>query len=354
MKMVMRWFGPRDDTVPLRYIRQIPGVSGVVTGLVRKLPGAVWSAEEIRDMRRVIEAEGLESEVIESVNVHEDIKLGADTRDGHIDAYIETMKNLKTVGVKVICYNFMPVLDWARSRLYHKLPDGTETMFFSAGFIRNTTPRELAERYAEEAGGVALPGWEPERLAYLEDTIGRYAGLSEDQYWENARYFLDRVIPRAEELDIKMAIHPDDPPTPVFGLPRMINSAAGIRRFLALRPSTHNGLTLCTGSLGAEPANDLPAIVREFGGHIFFAHLRNIQRLDGGDLYESAHPTACGSLDMREIVKALREVGFDGYIRPDHGRMIWDERGRPGYGLYDRALGVAYLLGLWEGLADSR
>ena len=350
MKMVMRWFGAQDDHVPLRHIRQIPGVSGVVTGLVRKLPGEVWSVEEIGEMRRAIEAEGLESEVIESVNIHEDIKLGADTRDGYIDAYIQTMRNLKTIGVKVICYNFMPVLDWARSRLYYELPDGTNTMFFSEDFIRHTTPRALAERYAEEAGGIALPGWEPERLAGLEETLRRYDGMTPERYWQNAKYFLDRVIPYAEELDIKMAIHPDDPPTPIFGLPRMINSAKSIRAFLELHPSTHNGLTLCTGSLGADPGNDLPAIIGEFGSHIFFAHLRNIQFLENGDSYESAHLTGSGSLDMRAIVKALKDAGFDGYIRPDHGRMIWGEKGRPGYGLYDRALGVTYLLGLWEGV----
>jgi mannonate dehydratase len=350
MKMVMRWFGPQDDPVPLRYIRQVPGVGGVVTSLLRKLPGEVWSLEEVREMRRGLEAEGLESDVIESVNIHEDIKLGADTRDTLIDAYIETMKNLKTVGVKAICYNFMPVLDWARSRLYYDLPDGTNTMFFSEEFIRNTTPRALAERYAEETGGIAMPGWEPERLAHLEETLRRYEGMTRERYWENAKYFLDRVIPYAEELDIKMAIHPDDPPVPIFGLPRMINSAESIRAFLALHPSTHNGLTLCTGSLGADPKNDLPAIIREFGSRIYFAHIRNLKFLENGDFYESAHPTACGSLDMKAIVKAFKDVGFEGYVRPDHGRMIWDEKGRPGYGLYDRALGVTYLLGLFEAI----
>lgn len=351
MKMTLRWFGPQDDPIPLKHIRQVPGVSGVVTSLLRKPAGEIWTLEEVREIRRVIEAEGLESEVIESVNIHEDIKLGADTRDVLIDNYIQTMKNLQTIGIKVLCYNFMPVLDWARSHLYYDLPDGSNTMFFSEEFIKNTTPKALAARYAEDSGGVALPGWEPERLAYIEDTIRRYEGVSQEKYWENAKYFFDRVVPYAEELDIKLAIHPDDPPWAIFGLPRMINSRENIRRFLDLHPSTHNGLTLCTGSLGADPNNDVPSIIREFHDRIFFAHVRNLRFLGNGDFYECAHPTQCGSLNVHAIMKALHDTGFDGYIRPDHGRMIWGEKGRPGYGLYDRALGATYLLGLWEAMS---
>jgi mannonate dehydratase len=167
------------------------------------------------------------------------------------------------------------------------------------------------------------------------------------------KYFLDAIIPHAEALDIKMGIHPDDPPKPIFGLPKLIISHENLRRFLDLNPSTYNGLTLCIGSLGARKGADIPAMIREFGGEkrIHFTHLRNLCFVNDTDFYESAHPTSQGSLDMYAIVKALHDAGFDGWARPDHGRMIWDEtrkKGRPGYGLYDRALGATYLQGLWE------
>ena len=349
MKMTFRWFGQRHDPIPLGFIKQIPGVDGVVTSLLDKAAGELWTLEECLEIRRVTEDAGLRAEVIESVNIHEDIKLGADTRDAIIKNYIETMKNLSQAGIKVICYNFMPVLDWARSHLYYDLPDGSNTMYFSREFIENTTPEGLAERYAADSGGIALPGWEPERLKFISAAVGKYQSVSQEQYWENVKYFLDQIIPWAERLDVKMAIHPDDPPRPIFGLPRLINSRQNIRRFLDLHPSECNGLTLCTGSLGADPANDVPAIIAEFAPRIHFAHIRNLKHVDGG-FYESAHPTACGSLDMHAIVKAFFDAGFGGYIRPDHGRMIWGEKGRPGYGLYDRALGIAYLTGIWETL----
>jgi mannonate dehydratase len=345
----MRWFG-RLDPIPLKHIAQVPGVSGVVTSLMHIPAGEVWPLGECEAMRGEINAAGLRAEVIESVNIHEDIKLGAPGRDGWIDKYTETLGNLAKIGIKVICYNFMPVLDWARSHLFYDLPDGSNTMFFSRAFIGSTTPEKLAERYAEQSGGIALPGWEPERLKHIVGTIEKYKSVSQEQYWENAAYFLRRIIPEAERLGIKMAIHPDDPPWPLFGLPRLINSRENIKRFLSLYPSPSNGLTLCTGSLGADPGNDVPAIIREFADSVHFAHVRNLKFLGNGDFYESAHLSACGSFDMLAIVRALKESGFDGYIRPDHGRLIWGETGRAGYGLYDRAIGAAYLEGLWEAI----
>ena len=347
MQMTLRWFG-KLDPIPLKHIRQVPGVTGVVTSLMHIPAGDVWPLAECEAMRDEVNAAGLAVEVIESVNIHEDIKLGVPERDGWIEAYIETLANLSKVGVKVVCYNFMPVLDWARSHLFYPLPDGSNTMFFSRGFIQNTTPQALAARYAEQSGGIDLPGWEPERLKDIVATIGRYKSVSQEQYWDNARYFLKKVIPHAERLGIKMAIHPDDPPWPLFGLPRLINSRDNIKRFLELYASPNNGLTLCTGSLGADPGNDIPAVIRAFADRIHFAHIRNLKHLPNGDFYESAHPTSCGSLNMPDIVRAFAEAGFDGYIRPDHGRMVWDETGRAGYGLYDRAMGAAYLTGLWE------
>ncbi|GHV33980.1 mannonate dehydratase [Clostridia bacterium] len=353
MKMTFRWYGEGQDAIPLKYIRQIPNVSGVVTSLLTKQAGEVWTLEEVRRMSEAVHAEGLECEVIESVNIHEDIKLGLPSRKQYIENYIETMQNLSLIGIKVICYNFMPVLDWARSDLHYDLPDGSNTMFFGTEFIKNTTPKQLADKYAADSGGVALPGWEPERLAKIERTIEQYKSVTQEQYWENAKYFLDAVIPWAERLDIKMAIHPDDPPWNIFGLPRMINNRENIARFLALHDSPYNGLTLCTGSIGADRNNDVPAIIREFADKIHFAHVRNLKFV-GDDFYESAHLTSAGSLDMYAIMKALRDSGFEGYIRPDHGRMIWDEKGRPGYGLYDRALGIAYLNGLWEAIGHEQ
>lgn len=354
MKICFRWYGEGQDTIPLAYIRQIPGVSGVVTSLLWKAAGDLWTVEECSNMRDIVNAAGLSMEVIESVNIHEDIKLGLSSRDKYIENYIITLENLSKVGVKVICYNFMPVLDWARSDLFYGLPDGSNTMFFDRQAVSTMTPRQLADKYARDCGGIALPGWEPERLQHIERTIEQYAGMNDDMLLSNAKYFLDAVIPAAKRVGISMAIHPDDPPFHIFGLPRILNSTESIRKFFALNTEKENGLTLCTGSLGADQGNDIPGIIREFADRIHFVHLRNLKFVDdnpNGNFYESAHPTSCGSLPIRDIASALIDTGFSGYLRPDHGRMIWDEKGRPGYGLYDRALGIAYIVGLFEGLS---
>ncbi|MGI6005750.1 MAG: mannonate dehydratase [Christensenellales bacterium] len=353
MKMTFRWFGENLDPIPLEYIRQIPAVSGVVTSLMDIPVGEVWPLEDVRRMHRRITGAGLAVEVIESVNIHEDIKLGAPGRDEKIENYIRTMQNLSQIGIKVICYNFMPLIDWARSHLFYELPDGSRTMFFGREFVLGSTPKSLGDRYAQQSGGMALPGWEPERVAYFDQTIKLYRQISQEQYWQNARYFIDAIIPYAEKYGIRMAIHPDDPPWPVFALPRLINSRENIARFLSFSKSPYHGLTLCTGSIGVDTANDVPAIIREFSDRIPFAHIRNLKFLENGDFYESAHPSACGSFDMYEVVKAFHESGFDGYIRPDHGRMVFGETGRPGYGLYDRAMGITYLAGLWEALEKA-
>jgi len=366
MKMTLRWFGEHDDAVPLRYIAQIPGVSGVVTSLLDMPAGDVWSVARVRHMVETVHNAGLSCEVIESVNIHESIKLGLPERDEKIENYITTMRNLHDFGIKVICYNFMPVLDWVRSHLFYALADGSKTMEYSQEFMDASTPESIAQRYMSDCGGIALPGWEPERLKYVTDTIARYAGMTDDKYRANAKYFLDAIIPYAEKYDIKMAVHPDDPPTRIFALPRIVNNSENIRAYLDLNGSVYNGLTLCTGSLGADPNNDVKAIIRQFAGRIHFAHIRNLrfENENGSNFYESAHQTACGSLDILGIVKAFVQSGFDGYVRPDHGRMIWGEAdgmavapesraaARPGYGLYDRALGAAYLNGLWEAIYD--
>ncbi|MDI3508894.1 MAG: mannonate dehydratase [Clostridiales bacterium] len=352
MKMGFRWFGKEQDSVTLEQIRQIPGMDGVVTSLMDIPVGEVWPLERLKSLKQQVNDHGLQLEVIESVNIHEDIKLGLNTRDKYIQAYIETMDNLAQIGVKVICYNFMPVLDWVRTELAKPLEDGSTTMAYKDEYVYKINPQDLAAHVDEQTHGFDLPGWEPERLKEMSTAIDMYKNVSEQQYWDNIKYFLDSVIPYAEKYDIKLAIHPDDPPWPIFGLPRVITDRENIQKFLNLNNSPYNGLTLCTGSLGANRQNDIPSIIREFGsqGRIHFAHVRNLKFESGRDFYESAHLSRCGSLDIFEIVKAFYDIKFDGYIRPDHGRMIWGEKGRLGYGLYDRALGATYIQGLWEAI----
>lgn len=198
-----------------------------------------------------------------------------------------------------------------------------------------------------------MPGWEPERLAHVTQLIQQYQGVTENDLRENLKYFLEKIIPVCEEVDIKMGIHPDDPPYSIFGLPRIVKNRDDLDFICNAVDSPYNGITFCTGSIGEDPDNDLVAIVAEFAkrDRIPFAHIRNVKFIGNGkDCYESAHYTPCGSHDMFRIMEALYDNGFDGYIRPDHGRMIWGETGRPGYGLYDRALGAMYLTGIWESL----
>lgn len=352
MKMILRWFPEDDDSVTLQQIRQVPGITGVCPMLPKIPVGEVWPMERLLALRKEINAQGLEMEVIESVNIHEDIKKGLPTRDQYIEAYQQTLTNLGAVGVRVLCYNFMPVLDWARSSVSHPTAEGSYVMSYRHEDMVKMNPVSLAKEMLGNSRGYSQPGWEPDRITQMAKDIDFYQSMSQEQYWENMKYFLDAVIPYAEKADVKMAIHPDDPPWMLFGLPKVINCAENIRKFLKLNESKYNGLTLCTGSLGAELGNDIPAIVREFSGlgRVHFAHVRNVKHFAPKDFDESAHLSACGDLDLFEILRAFYETGFDGYMRPDHGRMIWDEKARPGYGLYDRALGACYLEGIWESL----
>lgn len=352
MKMILRWFPFGDDSVTIEQIRQTPGISGVATCLTDVPVGSVWPLERLAALKKIVNDAGLEMEVIESVNIHEDIKKGLPSRDKYIENYIETLLNLREIGIKCVCYNFMPVIDWARSDLARKLSDGSEVMAYRHEEVLRMDPSIMAESMRNKANGYSLPGWEPERLAAMGKDIGFYRKMPPEQYWANMKYFLDAVIPAAERCGIQMAIHPDDPPWSLFGLPRVITNANNIRRFLSLNDSPYNGITLCTGSLGSDTHNDIPTIVREFSGRgrVPFAHIRNVKHHAEKDFDEAAHLSQCGDLDIFSIVKAFYDSGFDGYIRPDHGRMIWGEQARPGYGLYDRALGASYLLGLWEAL----
>ena len=353
MQMTFRWFGDEKDTVSLEQIRQIPGVVGVVPALHALPCGEPWPLDMILAMKREIEAAGLTMECIESVNVHEDIKLGLPTRDKYIANYITSIRNLSKAGVKVICYNFMPVFDWTRTDLAMDMGNGATCLSYNGKQIEGKSPEDMFREIDDNSNGYAMPGWETERMGEIKELFEKYKGITAEDLWTNLQYFLEKIIPVCEECDVKMAIHPDDPPWDIFGLPRIIRDLPSLKRFLKLVDSPYNGLTFCTGSLGASLNNDLPAMIREVGDRIYFAHLRNI-KVTGNHFHETSHLSADGSLDLYEIVRALQDVGFDGYIRPDHGRMIWGETARPGYGLYDRALGAAYLNGLWEACKKSR
>jgi mannonate dehydratase len=340
--MSFRWFGD-SDPVSLQYIRQIPGMHGIVSAVYDVPVGEVWPVDKIQALKAKVEAHDLALDVIESVPVHEDIKLGKPSRDKLIANYQQTIRNLGACGIKVICYNFMPVFDWTRTSLAKVLPDGSTTLTFSTQEVDTI----------DVSKGISLPGWDASYKAdELQDLLAEYAQVEEEKLWDNLGHFLKAIVPVAEQSSIKMAIHPDDPPRPIFGLPRIVKNREDLARLLAIVDSPANGLTLCSGSLGAGPKNNVEALVREFGGlgRIHFAHLRNVKVNEAGDFEETAHKSECGSLDMAAIVKAYHDIGYEGYARPDHGRMIWGETGRPGYGLYDRALGAVYLNGLWEAM----
>jgi mannonate dehydratase len=346
MKMSFRWYGT-SDPVKLEYIRQIPGMHGIVSALYDVGVGNVWPLDKIRALKSAIRSHGFAFEVVESVPAHEDIKLGKPNRDALIANYCQTLQNLASEGVKVVCYNFMPVFDWTRTTLDRRLPDGSTCLAFDVDIASGVNLSE----------GINLPGWDknysPQELRAL---LKEYESVGEEQLRQNLEYFLKRVIPVAAAAGIKMAIHPDDPPRPIFGLPRIVKNREDLRRILDMVDAPANGLTLCSGSLGSDVKNDVAAMVREFGAEkrIHFAHMRNVKVDERGSFHETAHYSTDGSLDMAAIVRAYCEVGFDGYVRPDHGRMIWGEQGNPGYGLYDRALGAVYLNGLWEATEKCR
>ena len=343
MEMTMRWYGKEYDTVTLQQIRQSCYVKGIISTLYNKMPGEVWELDEILALKKDVEDAGLFLAGIESVNVSDAIKTGGPDRDKDIEAYIKTLENLGKADIHMVCYNFMPVFDWTRTQLDHPLPDGSTSLVYYQEQVDQVNP-------LESDSDLTLPGWDASySREELKDIVAQYQELSEDDLWNNLQYFLERVIPVAAECDVNMAIHEDDPCWSIFGLPRIITCEENLDRFLKLVDDKHNGITLCTGSLGCSGKNDVVKMAAKYAamGRIHFAHLRNVAVLDNG-FEERAHLSSCGSLDMFGIVKALVDNGFDGYVRPDHGRMIWGETGRAGYGLYDRALGATYLNGLFE------
>lgn len=345
--MTFRWFGPADP-IPLAHIRQIPGVRGVVSALYDVPVGERWPRAKIEDLAAQIDRAGLALSVIESIPVHEDIKLGRPSRDRLIDEYCASVVAMGEVGVGILCYNFMPIFDWTRTDLAMPMDDGSAALAYDHAAL---------ERIDLSRGTGNLPGW---AAAYdataLNELMAAYRAIDAERLWENLGYFLERVVPVAASANVRLAIHPDDPPWVIFGLPRIITNAAALDRLTSLVDHPNNGVTFCTGSLGADAANDLPGMIRALGarGRIHFMHCRNVRRTGDKRFNEAPHPSAFGSVNMLEVMRGLHDVGFDGPMRPDHGRMIWGERGRPGYGLYDRALGAVYLEGLWEGVANSQ
>lgn len=341
MKLTFRWYGD-SDPVSLEKIRQIPKMSGIVSAVYDIKPGGVWSEESILKIKNQAAQNGLEFEVVESVPVPEEIKLGGENAPALIENYCENVRRLGKAGVRCICYNFMPVFDWLRSELEKKHIDGANSLAYNEETVLSMNPLESE---------LSLPGWdESYSKAELKSLINRYKEIGKEGLWKNLEVFLRAVIPVAHECGVNMAIHPDDPPWDIFGLPRIITNEENLERFLKIVDLPENGLTFCTGSLGASRDNDLVKMAGKFANRIHFLHLRNIKITAEREFYEVGHPTECGSIDMFGIVKALLENGFDGYVRPDHGRMIWGERGRYGYGLYDRALGATYIAGLFEGV----
>ena len=343
MKMSFRWYG-ESDPISLEYISQIPGMRSIVSAVYDVKPGEVWGEDSIKRMVDACERAGLVFDVVESIPVHENIKLGRENVDELIEVYCENVRRCAKHGIKCVTYNFMPVFDWTRTQLDKKAPDGSTSLVMYWEQMRGLDPLK---------DDIHLPGWDSSYTQEeVRELIGAYGELGEEGLWKNLERFLKKVIPVAEECGVRMAIHPDDPPYPIFGLPRIITCEENLDRFLSIVNSPANSLCLCTGSLGCAKSNDVVKMVRKYAkmDRIAFMHIRNVKIMEDGSFEERAHLSSCGSLDVYEIVKALVECGYDGYVRPDHGRMIWGETGKPGYGLFDRALGATYINGLFEAL----
>lgn len=394
MEQSWRWFGP-GDVVPLHAIRQA-GASGVVTALHQIPYGVVWSIAEIEARKALIEADpslGLRWNVVESLPIHERIKLDEGDQTELFDNYRQSMRNLAACGVTTICYNFMPVLDWTRTELRHKLPGGGSALRFNAYefaafdcFMLERPgaeadhPAAVVDRARTWFAGASesakatllssimagLPGaFDRYDIPALRTMLARYKDISAQRLRENLARFLREVIPTAEEVGIRMAIHPDDPPRSLMGLPRVVSNADDIAFILDAVPSRANGLTLCTGSLGAGPANDVPAIAKQFAGRISFVHLRNVAKEPDGSFMEADH--LGGDTDMVAVVdvllqeqKARQDAGRADWrlpFRPDHGHELLDDVGKgsfPGYSAIGRLKGLAEIRGVMTAIAAMK
>lgn len=382
MKQGWRWYGPKD-AISLREIRQA-GVTDVVAALYGRKPGEVWPVKEIRDLAAQVKAEGMVWSVVESVPVHEDIKRRSGDFRVYIENYKKTLKNLAKCGIKTVCYNFMPILDWTRSDLAYALPDGSTCLGYNeyevAAFDLFSLKRPGAEKdYDAKTKARAKrlwAGYKPAQRKRVEKSIltglpgtvddltpreflrqlRTYAGIGDRELRENMYAFLNEISPVLDEYGIDMCIHPDDPPHPIFGLPRVLSTAADIREMVKRCPSKHVGLTLCTGSLGGSLENDEVAIFKEFAKRIFFCHFRNLEYEEPGIFHESRCHLV-GKTDLPALMIALlkeeKRRGKGIVVRPDHGRLMEIDKGRNcycGYSYGGRLVGLAELRGLEIGL----
>lgn len=348
MKFSFRWYGKDNDPVPLEYIKQIPNTKEIVWALHSKQAGEVWTESEIKAEVDYIKSFGFGVSVVESVNIHDDIKLGLPSREQYIENYKTTLKNLAKHGVKVVCYNFMPIFDWTRTEMFHPLSDGSTALYFEKEKILSLNPQELISIFENNAKDLTLPGWEPERMARIKELFDAYEGIDQATLRNNFKYFIDAIMPTCEEYGIQMAIHPDDPPFEIFGLPRLVNNESNIDQLLTVNSSPNHGLTFCTGSLGVSKENNLVSMIEKYIDRIHFMHIRNVDLAENGDFIEVSHRSEDGTVPVAEIMQTLYNIDFKGYVRPDHGRHVFgedDSNTRPGYGLYDRAMGIMYLNG---------
>ena len=385
MQESFRWFGP-GDPVPLSFIRQA-GATAIFTSLHDIPYGEAWPREAIRERKALVEAAGLCWSVVESVPIHEDIKTGQGDLQRLFDNYLTSLRHLAHEGIRTVIYNFMPVLDWVRTDMRWPMPDGSLSMHFDpvrfAAFEIHALRRKNAEAaYTPEQTEAAAAWWsgldDAAREAFVRSIIdvfpgvkwnltlgdiramlARYDGIGETELQANLARYLDVIIPEAEKLGVRMAIHPDDPPFSVLGLPRIVSTAAHLDAIIAMADSPSNGICFCTGSLGARPDNDLPAMVRSFAPRIHAAHLRSTQLNPDGSFYEASH--LGGSVDMPAVVAELLDEqsrrGADEPIpfRPDHGHVMMDDLAKPegitpGYSCIGRMKGLSELRGLMLGL----
>ena len=390
LEQTFRWFGPADP-VTLASIKQT-GATGIVSALHHIPCGEAWSLDEVTGYNKIINKAGFNWSVVESVNIHEAIKTGSGQKDAFIEKYIATLKNLGKCGITTVCYNFMPVLDWTRTHLDHRLSNNASALRFDAtalaafdlfvlereGAYHDWTQQQQssAKRYLDDLSPAekelltatilaGLPGTdEVFSIPEFKDQLQKYSRVDADALKYNLKYFLRAIVPYAEAYGIKMCIHPDDPPFPILGLPRVVCTEADLRDVIDACPAPNNGITLCTGSLGANAANDIPGIISRLGSHIHFLHLRNVKREADGSFHEADH--LAGSTDMFEVMKAVvheqikrRDAGRTDItipMRPDHGHKILDDYNYntyPGYSIIGRLKGLAELRGLEMGVKRS-